>query len=209
MGSQKLTLCTGAVVAAVLTPTAYLAAPAPAAYATAPRSDTAGVSVTPAVPAPGSDIRLRAQGCTGSTGTAASTAFVSDARLTGSDGVLTGETRVRTSLSPGSYDVTVGCEGGQGPRQVTGTVTVTGQAEPLSTRSAPASLPVPASPIAPVHAGGGGTARADGNGTHTVAVDARATGPGTRQAVIGLVLAGVAAVAVALRSARRGRDTSE
>ncbi|MFF2994876.1 hypothetical protein ACFVTC_09900 [Streptomyces sp. NPDC057950] len=207
MGSRKLTLCTGAVVAAVLTPTACLAAPAPAAYATAPRSDAAGVSVTPAVPAPGSDIRLRAQGCTGSTGTAASAAFVSDARLTGSDGVLTGETRVRTSLSPGTYDVTVGCEGGQGRRQVAGSVTVTGQAEPLSTLSAPASLP--ASPIAPVHAGGGGTARADGNGRHTVAVDARATGPGTRQAVIGLVLAGVAAVAVALRSARRGRDTSE
>ncbi|MFE5138092.1 hypothetical protein ACFRDV_10460 [Streptomyces fagopyri] len=207
MGSWKLTLCTGAVVAVALAPTGYVAALTPTAYATAVRSDAAAVSVTPAVPAPGSDIRLRAEGCTGSTGTAASAAFVADARLTGSDGVLTGETRVRTSLSPGTYDVTVGCAGGQGTRQVKGTVTVTGQPEPLSTLSAPASLL--ASPVAPVHAGGGGTARADGSGPHTVAVDARATGPGTRQAVIGLVLAGVAAVAVALRSARRGRDTSE
>ncbi|MFF2381040.1 hypothetical protein [Streptomyces sp. NPDC058108] len=207
MGSWKLTLCAGAVTAAALTPTAYAAALAPAAYAAAARSDATAVSVTPAAPAPGSDIRLRAEGCTGSTGTAASTAFVSDARLTGSGGVLTGETRVRTSLSPGTYDVTVGCEGGQGLRQVTGTVTVAGQAEPLSTLSAPASLP--ASPVAPVHAGGGGTADADGSGGPAVAVDARATGPGARQAVIGLVLAGVAAVAVALRSARRGRDSSE
>ncbi|MCX4575202.1 hypothetical protein OHB41_18825 [Streptomyces sp. NBC_01571] len=209
MGSRKLTLCASAVVAAALTPTVYVAASAPAAYATAPRSDAAAVSVTPAAPAAGSDIRLRAQGCAGSTGTAASAAFVSDARLTGSGGVLTGETRVRTSLSPGTYDVTVGCEGGQGQRQVKGTLTVTGQAEPLSTLSATQSLPAPASPVAPVHAGGGGTAHADGSGTHTVAVDARETGPGTRQAVIGLVLAGVAAVAVALRSASRGRDTSE
>ncbi|MFE4546741.1 hypothetical protein [Streptomyces sp. NPDC056785] len=209
MGSWKLTLCAGAVTAAALTPTAYAAVLAPAAYAAvaAARSDATAVSVTPAAPAPGSDIRLRAEGCTGSTGTAASTAFVSDARLTGSGGVLTGETRVRTSLSPGTYDVTVGCEGGQGLRQVTGTVTVAGQAEPLSTLSAPASLP--ASPVAPVHAGGGGTADADGSGGPAVAVDARATGPGARQAVIGLVLAGVAAVAVALRSARRGRDSSE
>ncbi|GAA3233033.1 hypothetical protein GCM10020256_48890 [Streptomyces thermocoprophilus] len=35
----------------------------------------------------------------------------------------------------------------------------------------------------------------------------RSDGPGTAQAITGLVLAGVAAVAVALRSARRSRRT--
>lgn len=191
MGSWKLTLCAGVLAAAALTPTAY---------ATVPRSDAAGVFLTPASPAPGSDVRLRAQGCAGGTGTAVSTAFVADARLTGAGGVLTGDTRVRSSLAPGTYDVTVGCDGGQ---DVRGTFTVAAAARPLATLSAPAS------PVAPVRAGGGGTAPASENAGHTEAMDARAAGPGTRQAVVGLVLAGVAAVAVALRSARRGRDTSE
>ncbi|MCZ0999216.1 hypothetical protein O1M63_15735 [Streptomyces mirabilis] len=51
-----------------------------------------------------------------------------------------------------------------------------------------------ASPVAPVHAGGGGTA-------HFASVDARSSSPGTKHAVIGLVLASAAAVAVAVRSA--------
>ncbi|MET8135792.1 hypothetical protein [Streptomyces sp. NPDC005251] len=180
MRSMRLTLCAGAVVAAAFTPAAYAADAAPA-----------GVSVTPASPAPGSDIQLRAMGCAGRTGTAASDAFVSDARLTGGGGGgLVGETRVRTSLRPGSYDIRVDCDGHRD--RVSGTVTVPA---PDSSPSASA----PASPIAPVHAGGGGTAR-------LASVDAHAAGPGTRQAVVGLVLASVAAVVVAIRSARRGHD---
>ncbi|WP_434091148.1 hypothetical protein [Streptomyces flaveus] len=55
------------------------------------------------------------------------------------------------------------------------------------------------SPTAPVSAGGGGTARLS-------AVQERAAeGPGTPHTVIGLILAGAAAVAVAVRSVRRGR----
>jgi hypothetical protein len=38
-------------------------------------------------------------------------------------------------------------------------------------------------------------------------MDARNTGPGARHAVIGLVLAGVAAAVVVVRGARRGRGT--
>ncbi|MDR3081981.1 MAG: hypothetical protein LBV60_13850, partial [Streptomyces sp.] len=63
-----------------------------------------------------------------------------------------------------------------------------------------ALLTAPASPLAPVRAGGGGTAhqaRASG--------EARSSGPGIRQAIIGLVLASVAAVAVVVRSVRKGR----
>ncbi|MGW3662802.1 hypothetical protein [Streptomyces sp. NPDC005141] len=183
MRSMRITLCAGAVVAAVFTPAAYAADAGPA-----------GISVTPVSPAPGGDIQLRVMGCAGRTGTAASDAFVSDARLTGGGGGgLTGETRVRTSLPPGSYDVEVDCDGHSG--RVKGTVTV---APPDSTPS----VSPPASPIAPVHAGGGGTA-------HLASADARAAGPGTKQAVVGLVLASVAAVAVAVRSARRGHDSRD
>ncbi|MGW6547877.1 hypothetical protein ACWGBH_34270, partial [Streptomyces massasporeus] len=58
----------------------------------------------------------------------------------------------------------------------------------------------PASPVAPVQAGGGGAAE-------LVAAEERGAGPGTAQGVTGLVLAGVAAVVVALRGLRRGRGT--
>jgi hypothetical protein len=177
----------------------------PAAYAA-----DGGVSVSPASPAPGSDIQLRAQGCTGTTGTAVSTAFVADARLTGRGGVLVGDTRVRSSATAGTYAVKVSCDGRQD--RVTGTVTVAAPGGPTSLRSALAvpnaltsalAVPTgPASPVAPVHAGGGGTA-------HFASVDARSSSPGTKHAVIGLVLASAAAVAVAVRSARRGHDTRD
>jgi hypothetical protein len=190
MGSLKVTLCAGvAVVLAALTPTAYAA-------------DGGGVSVTPASPAPGADVALRISGCASTTGTAASAAFVADARLVGAAGTLAGETRVRTSLEPGSYDVKITC----GSVTVKGAITVVAdasqsQSQPQSQPpSARPSAPAPASPVAPVHAGGGGTA-------HLAAVDARAAGPGTAHAVVGLLLAGVAAAAVARRSARRSRRT--
>ncbi|MER5661929.1 hypothetical protein [Streptomyces mirabilis] len=192
----RLTLCAGAVLAAAFTPAAYAA--------------DGGVSVSPVSPAPGSDVQLRALGCTGTTGTAVSTAFVADARLTGQGGVLVGDTRVRSSATPGAYEVKVSCDGRQG--RVTGTVTVTAPGGPTSLRSALAvptaltsALAIPnglASPVAPVHAGGGGTA-------HFASVDARSSSPGTKHAVIGLVLASAAAVAVAVRSARRGHDTRD
>ena len=183
MGSLKVTLCTGAaVVLATLTPTAYAA-------------DGGGVSVTPASPAPGADVALKISGCTGTTGSAASAAFVADAKLVGASGTLAGETRVRSSLEPGSYDVKITC----GSLTVKGAIKVVADAS-QSSQSSTAPPSTPASPVAPVHAGGGGTA-------HLAAVDARAAGPGTGQAVVGLLLAGVAATAGALRSARRSRRT--
>lgn len=57
-----------------------------------------------------------------------------------------------------------------------------------------------ASPVAPVQAGGGGAA-------DLVAAEDRGAGPGTAQGVTGLVLAGVAAVVVALGGVRRSRGT--
>ncbi|MEU8587966.1 hypothetical protein AB0C59_13355 [Streptomyces sp. NPDC048664] len=206
MGSLRLTLCAGAVAAAAFAPTAYAV-------------DGAGVSLTPGSPAPGTDIHLLVRGCPGTTGTAASDAFVAAARLVGQDGTLSGDTRVRTTLAPGSYAVTVDCD----DQQVKGTVTVSGPAASagvaaMATPSAEAAPSVRASPsaqalasgaatatgrpsaasspVAPVSAGGGGTAREQSAG-------ARAEGPGARHAVIGLVLAGTALAVVV---ARRGRN---
>ncbi|MEU9958143.1 hypothetical protein [Streptomyces sp. NPDC050982] len=209
MGSLRLTLCAGVVAAAALAPTAYAA--------------DGGVSVTPGSPAPGSDVQLRVKGCSGMSGTAASEAFVADAQLTGKPGVLTGETRVRSTLDPGTYDVKVTCDGFED--KVKGAITVLDkkqrekqekqekqeqnekkdqqeQKEQREQKDQQETQPVaPASPVAPVHAGGGGTAR-------LAVVDARSEGPGTRHAVVGLVLAGVAAVAVAVRSSRRSRGST-
>ncbi|BAC72927.1 hypothetical protein AQJ43_25550 [Streptomyces avermitilis] len=215
MGSLRLTVCTGAVVAAALTPTSYAAA-------------STGVGVSPASPAPGSDIRLAARGCDGRTGTAASDAFVADTPLVGKDGVLVGESRVRTLLAPGSYDVLISCDGRDD--KVRAALTVAGASpatpaeaptaplspaaplssavppspaaplspvEPLSS-VAPLSSAAPASPVAPVNAGGGGTA-------HLASEKARETGAGN--VLVGLALAGIAACAVR-GAARRNRGTN-
>ncbi|MFE7841279.1 hypothetical protein ACFU53_36080 [Streptomyces sp. NPDC057474] len=247
MGSLRVTLCAGAVVAAALTVSA------PSARA----ADSGNVSVVPASPAPGSDIQVRAKGCGGKSGTAASEAFVADAQLTQlsgrSLGTLAGDTRVRSSLEPGTYDVRITCDGRED--KVTGTIKVgdgkpgttkpsatkptaakpsatkptdtkPSDTKPSDTKPPVAEPPVtkpaastrassPASPVAPVRAGGGGAAAqlaaadpADARGSADPANsmdDARHTGPGARHAVVGLVLAGVAAVAVVARGARRGR----
>ncbi|MFF3379589.1 hypothetical protein ACFYXF_42385 [Streptomyces sp. NPDC002680] len=194
MGSMRITLCAGAAVAAALTP-------ATLAYAA-----DGGVTVTPASPAPGSDVRLVVRGCTGKTGTAKSEAFVADVLLAGEGqgGALVGGSRIRSSLVPGTYNVTVGCDGQNG--KVKGVIAVTeksshtAEASPKPSAAASVPVPAPASPVAPVPAGGGGAA-------DELAADARGEGPGTRQAVVGLVLAGVAAVVVAVRGVRRGRGT--
>jgi hypothetical protein len=252
MGSLRVTVCTGVLAAVALAPAAYAA-------------DAGSVSVTPAAPAPGSDITLRVTGCAQRTAVAASAAFVADARLTVTGArELTGESRVRSTVEAGSYAVRVTC----GATRQTGTLTVRDgearrsgtaplpghEAAPLPAHEA-APLPVPraggrppapgvgggsgrlpapdggggqpsapgvdaepsapgvdgeaslsnrpsawASPVAPVRAGGGGAAE-------LVAAEERGAGPGTAQGVTGLVLAGVAAVVIALRGLRRGRGT--
>ena len=190
MGSLKVTVCAGiAAAAAVFIPTAY---------ASGEGSGHGGgsVSVTPSTPAPGAEVTLKVSGCGGRTATAASPAFVADARLVGTGGTLVGETRVRTSIEPGTYDVKIACV----DFTVKGRITVVAaHAQPLSPSRAPFIPTAPASPVAPVHAGGGGTARL------ASADEARVEGPGTAQAVTGLVLAGVAAAVVAYRGTRRSR----
>ncbi|MDQ0930535.1 hypothetical protein [Streptomyces turgidiscabies] len=211
MGSIRLTLCAGAVLAAALTAV-------PVAYAAG-----GGVTVIPGSPVPGTDVRLVVRGCTGKTGTAKSEAFVADVLLAaqGQDGALVGGSRVRSTLAPGTYDVTVGCDGHNG--KVKGVIAVVAKGADHSDQgagkpSSPARPPADpsgaptraASPVAPVPAGGGGAAE-ELAAAERLAHDTRGAGPGTRQTVVGLVLAGVAAVVVAVRGVRgvrrgRGRD---
>jgi hypothetical protein len=182
MRSLRLTLCTGLMLATALTPAAYAV------------DGGGGIAVTPSSPAPGTDIALKVTGCTAETATAVSAAFVTEARLTVVDGTLIGETRVRTSIAAGTYDVKVTCAGTERKAALTVVDGASESGRPTA----------PASPVAPVHAGGGGTAHLAGV---NAGEDADATGPGTGHAVIGLVLAAAAAVVVVLRSARRSRGT--
>ncbi|MEU6763550.1 hypothetical protein ABZ916_13630 [Streptomyces sp. NPDC046853] len=145
--------------------------------------DKVHATVTPSSAAAGAEVEISVTGCDGTTGSAGSGAFEGDAKLTGRDGEkypLNGSAKIRGGVS-GSYDVTVVCDGH--PHQGVGTVKV------IQHRT---------DPVSPVRAGGGGTAQ--------LAAHSQEAGPGTRHAVIGLVLAGVAAVAVAVRSVRRRRS---
>ncbi len=149
--------------------------------------------MSPSTPAPGSDVELRVADCTEKTALAVSAAFASDVRLTlaAKDGVLVGAGTVRSTMEAGAYAVQVKC----GDHARKGTLTVAEQRCPAA----------PASPVAPVDAGGGGTARLAAADARD---EARPEPPGTAHTVTGLVLAGIAAVAVALRSVRsRSRGT--
>ncbi|MER5882784.1 hypothetical protein ABT160_03050 [Streptomyces sp. NPDC001941] len=153
---------------------------------TAAAHDGVSVTVTPSSATAGTDVDVRVSGCKGTTGAAKSKAFVSEAELSGRDGgdyPLFGDTTIRSQVSDGTYDVSVTCDGHN--HDNVGVVHVFHK-DPM--------------PVHPVHAGGGGASA-------QLASDAGATeeGPGTPHTVIGLVLAGVAAVAVAFRSVRRRR----
>ncbi|MET7284355.1 hypothetical protein [Streptomyces sp. NPDC005573] len=203
MGSLRLTLCTGVLAVAALTPTAHAADG---------DNRDGTVTVTPAAPAPGADVSLRVRDCSASQATATSAAFVSDARLTGAQGTLTGETRVRSAAGTGAYDVRVTCAG----QVLTGRITVSGTSADGTDDSDDSAEPLDdASPVAPVHAGGGGTATGQGthvasgigDTTHFATVATTGSGPGTLQALTGLALAGCAAAAVGVLRSRRSRGT--
>ncbi|MFF5967275.1 hypothetical protein ACFY64_26815 [Streptomyces collinus] len=143
MGSLRVTVCTSVLAVAALAPSASAA-------------DEGSVSVTPAAPAPGSDVTLRVTGCAQRTAVAASAAFVADARLTVTGArELAGESRVRSTAEAGSYAVRVTC----GAAKQTGTLTVRDGA---ARRSEAGPLPV---------AGAGGQQPAHGDVGHHPAPD--------------------------------------
>ncbi|QGV80476.1 hypothetical protein [Streptomyces ficellus] len=149
------------------------------------------VLVVPSTAAPGEDVDVQVHGCPGTHGTVRSEAFVADAELSGHEGKggpLYGDTTVKSRLDSGTYPLTVHCDGRD--HDDAGTLHVAHHAT--------------ATPVAPVRAGGGGTA-ALAAGAHRDGAEEQ--GPSTSHTVTGLVLAGVAAVAVAFRSTRRRRRT--
>ncbi|MBT2510254.1 hypothetical protein J7I98_31245 [Streptomyces sp. ISL-98] len=185
MRSLQLALCAGAAAAAVI-------APAPAAHADDGRGR---ITVTPSTIAPGGEVDLRVDACQDQQATGTSEAFSAPARLNpAADGGLFAEARIRPDARAKDYEVRVKCQDGS-PR-AGGTVTVAA-VDHAGDRTKDHTG---ATPTAPVHAGGGGT-------SEQAAVEVEEEGPGTRHTVIGLVLAGVAAVAVAFRSVRRRRTT--
>ncbi|MFD8568209.1 hypothetical protein [Streptomyces sp. NPDC059639] len=173
--------------------------PAGAAHA-APAKDGGSVTVTPYGVSPGTEVDLRVSGCDGKTGRASSAAFVAAVPLSPSADrpTLFGEARVKSSAAPGTYDILVVCPGHDIVSEIKGSIRV------LPGGHTPAPTPT-----APVHAGGGGTAAHPAAAPLTGQAAVPGEGPGTRHAVIGLVLAAVAAVAVAFRSVRRRRSARQ
>ncbi|MET9481908.1 hypothetical protein [Streptomyces sp. NPDC006638] len=206
--------------------------------ATAAQADeSVRVTITPATVAPGGEVEIRVDGCRSRFGTARSQVFVLEAGLSGpvfgrggrdegppprDDGPprdhgpagheeaghekaghedgrkspLFGGAAIKSDVASGTYEVKVKCDGhGR---------TGAGLVQVVHSRPTHHRPTHHASPVAPVGAGGGGTAVLAADGREA----GEAEGPGTRQAVIGLVLAGVAAVAVAYRSVRRHRSAA-
>lgn len=172
-----------------------------------------GLLVTPARVRPGAEVELRAESCEGTVVTARSEAFVAEALLSPAPGGgLRGEAVVRSDAGEKEHEITVECA----DARITGRVTVhRGAAGSTSPPPAPhgepsAGGPLPSSgpassPVAPVPAGGGGTAGdapADA-GREGGAADA---GPGALHTVVGLGLAGTAALVAVRRTVlqRRG-----
>ncbi|MFE5981598.1 hypothetical protein ACFQ63_18055 [Streptomyces wedmorensis] len=185
----------GAALVLVLAPTAG------SAYA----HDGVKVTVTPSTASPGADVDVRVHGCKGTTGAAKSQAFVADAELTGRDGgknPLFGDTTIRSGLEDGTYKVSVTCDGHDHPD--VGTVQVRHHQPTHRPTHRPTHQPTHhATPVAPVRAGGGGTAAFAAPAAPGVAQTAGDGGLGTPYTLLGLGMAAVAAVAVAFRSSRR------
>ncbi|MFD0151669.1 hypothetical protein ACWGQ4_20585 [Streptomyces sp. NPDC055721] len=181
----------GAALVLVLAPTAG------SAYA----HDGVKVTVTPSTASPGADVDVRVQGCKGTTGAAKSQAFVADVELTGRDGgdyPLFGDTTVKSGLEDGTYKVSVTCDGHDHPD--VGTVQVRHQQPTHKPTHEPTHH---ATPVAPVRAGGGGTAAFAAPAAPGVAQTTSESGLGTPYTLLGLGLAAIAAVAVAFRTSRR------
>ncbi|MFI1180579.1 hypothetical protein ACH4UT_13605 [Streptomyces sp. NPDC020799] len=153
---------------------------APAYARSGPVTAPGAVTLTPVTGTPGARVQLRVAGCPADKATAASEAFVTDARLAKDAAGLFAETTVRSTAAPGTYAVRVRCDGGAGTAEGRLTVTAHGDARPAEHPSRFVHRPPAPSPVAPVPAGGGGTAAA-------------ADPPG----VPGLVLAGGTALAAA------------
>ncbi|MFE9929498.1 hypothetical protein [Streptomyces sp. NPDC005533] len=174
---------------------AFSAVSAPVALAgEEDRGDRGSITVDPDPAHPGAQVKLRVHGCDGTRGSAKSAVFVADVDLYGRDGgrsPLYGEAMISSHASPGWHSVRVTCDGHD---KVTGSVQISEYRHPTHH----------ASPVWPVHAGGGGmSAELAEAGKPLVAAakkDHGDDGPSLPHTVIGAVLAAVATLAVAGRA---------
>ncbi|KOU03231.1 hypothetical protein ADK86_09995 [Streptomyces sp. NRRL F-5755] len=237
MRSPGFTLC-AALAVTVLSP-----GPALASAARAPGAAAGAVAVTPSAVAPGTDTALQVTGCTGRTGSATSDAFVDAVPLARVAAGLVGDARVRSTADPGAYTVSVRCDGEDAravgtfevvpaPARTTGDEAAEGGgdlvAAPLAAPESGTSAERPASPSAPVRAGGGGAAAHPAAGhraappaqesraalVRTAAVRTAASHEGDGIYAVGLVLAGGAALALTgqvlrMRRRRKGSDDGD
>ncbi|MFG2878337.1 hypothetical protein ACGFYU_25580 [Streptomyces sp. NPDC048337] len=154
--------------------------------------DRGSVSVDPDPAHPGAQVKLRVQGCDGTRGEAKSSVFVTDVDLFGRDGgrsPLYGDAVIRSHAQPGRHSIRVTCDGHD---KLSGTIEI-GQYRPTHH----------ASPVWPVHAGGGGMATEIEETSRLAAAakkDHGGDGPGLPHTVIGAVLAAAATLAVAGRA---------
>ncbi|MFD9407776.1 hypothetical protein ACFWBN_12265 [Streptomyces sp. NPDC059989] len=154
--------------------------------------DRGSISVDPDPAHPGAQVKLRVQGCDGTRGAAKSSVFVADVDLYGRDGgrsPLYGDALIRAHAEPGRHSIRVTCDGHD---KISGSIEI-GRHQPSHH----------ASPVWPVHAGGGGMS-AEIQETSRLAAAAKkdhgGDGPGLPHTVIGAVLAAAATLAVAGRA---------
>lgn len=176
--------------------TAFSAVTAPAALAgeedRGGRGDRGSISVEPNPAHPGGQVKLRVNGCDGTRGSAKSSAFVADAELYGREGgrsPLYGEAMISSHVRPGGHSVRVTCDGHE---KVSGSIEIS--------HHRPSHH---ASPVWPVHAGGGGMSAEIAESSRLAAAakkDHGDDGPGLPHTVIGAVLAAAATLAVAGRA---------
>ncbi|GAA1282096.1 hypothetical protein [Streptomyces javensis] len=202
-----LTLCSAAC-AAVAAATA--AAPA---LAEQRHSATTTIRISPRALAPGAEVEVWAFGCPDRVATASSPVFVDDAELTPEGDALFSEATIRSTAARGAHRVTLDCAGGGLVREDgTGVDGVgedgtgadgagrDGAGGDGKSGAGGVALAVerPPSPVAPVRAGGGGTAPDEARPRDDI---------GAAEAY-GLVLSGGTAVAVGGLAVHRRRHPS-
>lgn len=154
--ARRRSLTAAALLATVFAASASTVVPAAASGEPTPDTITGIVRVTPKKAKPGEEVDLRVDFCRRS-GQVSSDAFARDVELQpAADGGLYAEATIRRDVRPGTYEITVTCDphapDGQGKVIVVDGHGRDGHHYPS------------ASPVAPVHAGGGGTAGGEAGG---------------------------------------------
>ncbi|MFE2677486.1 hypothetical protein [Streptomyces hygroscopicus] len=196
-----LTLCVAA--------SAAVAAVTAAAPALADQRHSAAttIRISPHALAPGAEVEVWAFGCPNRVATASSPVFVDDAELTPEGDALFSEATIRSTATKGPHRVTVDCAdgllnghrgGGQEDPGDQGQKDPGGRAGQDGRSGVSVAVERPPSPVAPVRAGGGGTAPGTGRARDDI----------DGAEAYGLLLSGGTAVAVGGLAVHRRRRPS-